>query len=100
MTENGICVDGRLTKIGDELEFTYDAGDYMRPWTVRSRASDAIDLKLVPFFERVAKTDLLVMRSEVHQVFGHYSGTVVAGGGEKLGIDGLVGWVEQHKARW
>jgi len=100
MTENGICVDGRLTKIGDELEFTYDSNDYMRPWTVRSRASDAVDLKLVPFFERVAKTDLLVMRSEVHQVFGHYSGSVTVESGEKLDIDGLVGWVEQHRARW
>jgi hypothetical protein len=40
MTENGICVDGRLTKIGDDLEFTYDS-DYMRQWSVRSRASDA-----------------------------------------------------------
>jgi hypothetical protein len=54
----------------------------------------------VPFFERVAKTDLRVMRSEVHQVFGRYSGAVVAESGEKLEIDGLVGWVEQHRARW
>ena len=100
MTENGICVDGRLTKIGDELEFTYDKKDYMRPWTVRSRGSDVVDLTLVPSFERVAKTDLFVMRSEVHQVFGRYSGSVVAEGGERVTIDGLVGWVEQHKARW
>ncbi|HSP56231.1 MAG TPA: DUF2804 domain-containing protein, partial [Dehalococcoidia bacterium] len=100
MTENGICVDGRLTKIGDDLAFTYDTGDYMRPWTVRTAASDAIDLTLTPFFQRVAKTDLLVMRSEVNQVFGHYSGVVVTGAGERIPIDGLVGWVEQHKARW
>jgi len=100
MTENAICIDGRLTKIGDELEFTYDSDDYMRPWTVRSRSSDAVDLKLVPFFERVAKTNLLVMRSEVHQVFGHYSGAVMAESGERIAIDGLVGWVEQHQARW
>lgn len=100
MTENGICVDGRLTKIGDELDFAYENRDYMRPWTIRSHESDAVDLVLVPFFERVAKTDLVIMRSEVHQVFGHYYGSVVAGGGEKLAIDGLVGWVEQHQARW
>lgn len=100
MTENGICVDGRLTKIGDDLDFTYHKGDYMRPWTVRTRASAAVDLTFTPFFDRVAKTDLLLMRSEVHQVFGHYAGTVVAEAGEKIPIDGLVGWVEQHKARW
>ncbi|HET9477481.1 MAG TPA: DUF2804 domain-containing protein [Dehalococcoidia bacterium] len=100
MTENGVCLDGHLTKIGHELEFTCDKKDYMRPWTVRSRESDAVDLELVPFYERVAKTDLVIMRSEVHQVFGRYSGSVVAEGGEKIAIDGLVGWVEQHQARW
>lgn len=100
MTENGICVDGRLTKIGEELEFTYDRGDYMLPWTVRTRGSNAIDLKLVPVFERVTRKDLVIMRSEVHQVFGHYSGSLVAEGGEELTVDGLVGWVEQHRARW
>jgi hypothetical protein len=100
MTENGLCVDGSLTKIGDDLDFTYDAGDYMRPWAVRTRSSDAVDLTFVPFFERVAKTDLVLMRSEVHQVFGRYSGTVVPDTGEKLDIDGLLGWVEQHSARW
>jgi hypothetical protein len=36
----------------------------------------------------------------VHQVFGHYSGTVVTETDEAVTIDGLIGWVEQHEARW
>jgi len=100
MTENGVCVDGRLTKIGDDLDFDYDAANFMRPWKVRTRKSGRVDLRFEPFFERVAKTDLLLMKSEVHQVFGHYSGSVVAEGGDEVTIDGLVGWVEQHTARW
>jgi len=100
MTENGVCVDGRLTKMGDELEFTYDSANYMRPWTVHSRTTGAVDLKFEPFFERVAKTDFLVMRSEVHQVFGRYSGVVLAEGDDRIAVDGLIGWVEQHRARW
>ncbi len=100
MTENGVCVDGRLSKIGEDLSFHYDRSDFRRPWSVRSICSSRVDLRFVPFFERVAKTDLLVLRSEVHQVFGHYSGAVVADGGDALQLDGLLGWVEQHQARW
>ncbi len=100
MTENGICLDGRLSKMGEDLAWEYDTQDYMKPWAVRTPASDRVNLRFVPFFERVAKTNLVVMRSEVHQTFGHYSGMVVADGGESVAVDGLVGWVEHHQARW
>src|SRR3954451_14218756 len=33
-TENGIFVDGRLTKLGNELEWTYDWNAPMQPWRV------------------------------------------------------------------
>lgn len=100
MNENGVCIDGRLTKISEDLVFTYDRSDYMKPWTIRTRSSGRVDLRLVPFFERVARTNLLVLRSEVHQVFGPYSGTVVTDDGDAIALDGILGWVEQHDARW
>ena len=31
MTENGICIDGRLTKISEDLVFEYDRADMMKP---------------------------------------------------------------------
>lgn len=34
MTENALCVDGRLTKIGEELDWGYS--DFLGPWTVRT----------------------------------------------------------------
>jgi hypothetical protein len=100
MTENGLCLDGRLHKVHEDLAFDYDRGDFMRPWSVRTAGSERIDLRFVPFFERVAKTNLLVLKSEVHQVFGHYHGTVVTDDGEPLKVNGLLGWVEQQDARW
>ena len=100
MTENGICVDGRLHKIHEDLRFEYDKSDYMKPWHVRSVGSDRVDLRLDPVFERVANTNLLLLKSDVHQVFGHYSGTVRDDDGGQIEIDGLVGWVEQQDARW
>jgi len=99
-TENGVCVAGRLHKIHEDLAFVYDRRDLMKPWEIRTVGSDRVDLRLVPFFERVAKTNLVLLKSEVHQVFGHYHGSIVKDDGERLQIDGLLGWVEQHEARW
>lgn len=95
-TENTLLLDGRIHKLA-EVEFDYDNTDFMRPWTMRS---DRVDLTFTPFLDRTAKTNLLLIQSEVHQMFGHYSGTVVDDLGRKVPIDGVVGWAEEHHARW
>ena len=54
-----------------------------------------------PFWiERVATTSLAVITSEVHQMFGRYNGQVVADDGEIVKIENLVGFAEEHHARW
>jgi len=100
MNENGFVVDGRVTKVHDDLCFEYDAANFMRPWRIRTRASDQVDLRFEPFFERVARTDALVIRSEVHQMIGRFSGAVTTADGERIAIDQMVGWAEEHHARW
>ena len=62
--------------------------------------SDRVDLTFTPFLDRTAKTNLLLIRSEVHQMFGHYSGTVADDTGSDIAIDGVIGWAEEHQARW
>jgi hypothetical protein len=59
-----------------------------------------LDLVFTPFLERVAKTDLKVLRSEVHQMFGRYNGTLVSDSGEKIEIKDAIGWAEEHNAKW
>jgi hypothetical protein len=54
----------------------------------------------VPFKDRTAETHLLVIDSIVHQMFGRYSGKVVADDGEEIVLDGLIGFAEEHHARW
>jgi hypothetical protein len=100
MTENGICVDGRLSKISEDLRFSYDPSDLMKPWTITAPVSGRIDLRLVPLFERVARTNRLLIYSEFRQVFGHFSGTLVPDDGQAIQVAGMIGWVEQHRARW
>ena len=46
------------------------------------------------------ETDLKLIFSEVHQMFGRYSGTAVTDEGEELQIEDLIGFAEEHQARW
>jgi hypothetical protein len=36
----------------------------------------------------------------VHQIFGRYRGTVRADDGEGVRLDDLIGFAEEHHARW
>lgn len=99
-TENALCVDGRLTKISEELAWDYDGAAFRTPWRVRTPASDGIDLTFTPGYERIASTNVVVVRSEVHQCFGRWAGTVRAADGLRLVVDDLFGWAEDHVARW
>ncbi len=100
VTENGLTVDGRVTKLSEDVAFTYDPRDFAKPWAIRTTRTDRVDLVFEPFFERVARSDILVVRSEVHQLIGRFAGTVVPDPGKPIRLEGLVGWAEEHRARW
>ena len=98
-TENTLILDGRIHKLG-QVDFTYDPTDFKRPWRMVS-PDGRLDLEFTPFLERVsAKTNLLLITSEVHQMFGRYRGSVKADDGETIAIVGLIGFAEEHHARW
>lgn len=97
-TENGVVLDGRLSKIREDVRFAYDVRDFMRPWTIRSR-SGAVDLAFTPFHERAEQIQLGVAASAVHQCFGHFDGAVTHDG-ERVEVRHLLGWAEEHRARW
>ena len=97
-SENCIILDGKVHKLG-KMAYTFDPRDYKKPW--RMVSPDArLELVFTPFFERVAKTNAVVLKSEVHQMFGRYNGWVVTDSGEKIEIKDLTGWSEEHYARW
>ncbi|MFH1634316.1 MAG: DUF2804 family protein, partial [Chloroflexota bacterium] len=77
----------------------YDPGDFMQPWHFRDDEG-RLDLDFVPFKDRTATTKLVVIDSQVHQMFGRYSGRVTADDGEEILLDGLIGFAEEHHARW
>lgn len=98
-TENGIIVDGVAHKLGQELTWRYDWEHPMRPWTVTDPGG-RLDLTLTPRFDRHSSTNALVLRTEVHQVFGTWSGTVVTDDGRELELRGALGFAEESRSRW
>jgi hypothetical protein len=102
-TENGILVDGQLTKIGNELEWTYDWDRPMEPWRVVD-PDGQIDLVLQPRYDKHTKIgggeDDGDEGSETHQVFGTWTGRVVTDDGVGIDIADLQGFAEEARQRW
>ncbi len=98
-TENGIVVDGRLTKIGDELVWTYDWDQPMQPWRVH-HPDGSLDVALTPAYDRHAALNAVVLATEVHQVFGMWTGHATDADGERHEIEGILGFAEEVRSRW
>jgi hypothetical protein len=97
-TENCLVIDGKIRKL-EQVKFGYRSGNYMLPWKFTDQEG-SVDLDFVPFKERIALTNLGIISSEVHQMFGKYSGIVRADDGEQIKISDLIGFAEEHHARW
>jgi len=100
MTENAIFIDGKMTKIHEDLLFTYDTKDFMKPWKVHTKFSEDVSMTFTPFFHRIAKTDLKLIYSEVHQMMGYFNGKIQLENGPTIEIKQLLGCIEEHKAKW
>jgi hypothetical protein len=97
-TENCFVLNGKIQKL-EQVTFNYDRHDFMRPWKFND-SEDRMNLNFVPFKERKAITNLGIIFSEVHQLLGRYSGTIVLDKGTTITIKDLFGFAEEHQARW
>ncbi len=97
-TENCLVLEGRIHKL-DRVPFVYDPKDYMRPWIFNDNEG-RLRLMFTPLVERLAKTNLGLLSSEVHQMFGRYNGRAITDDGEAIEIRDLIGFAEEHQARW
>lgn len=96
-TENSLLVDGRLHKISEELDWQYDRENWMAPWSI---TGERVGLTFTPFYDRVSSTNVGVIASATHQCFGHFGGWMTDDSGQRIPVDGVVGWVEDVHNRW
>jgi hypothetical protein len=96
--ENLVFYEGRAHKIG-RLGIELDHGDFYKPWRAVSE-DGRLDLTLAPILDRASSTNLGIIASIQHQVFGDWSGRVLLDDGREIRVEGLRGWCEKVVNRW
>ena len=70
-TENALFVDGRLNKIDEELPWSYDPPDWLRPWRI---TGPRVQAEFHPFHEQATRTKLGLLANDTNQCFGQFTG--------------------------
>lgn len=97
-SENALLYDGKLHKL-DKVEFILDTKDYMKPWIFTSN-DGRFEMDFKPVVDRQANTNLFIIKSLQHQVFGYFTGKAVLDDGTILKIDNLLGFAEDVLNWW
>ena len=72
--------------------------DFMSPWTFTSESGD-INLTFKPIIDRYSNTNVLIIQSNQHQVFGYFSGSIKAND-QEYKFENLLGFAEMVTNRW
>ena len=101
-TENMFYYDGEAYKL-DEVKIDIPMkglgkDDFMGKWIFRS-ISGEVEMTFTPIYDRHADTNLLILRSNQHQVFGKFNG-VIRVDGKEFEIKDLTGFAEKVYNRW
>ena len=97
-SENLIFYDGRAHKL-EEVVFHLDPDNYMAPWSFSS-SDGRFELGFQPAVDRYSSTNLGIIKSIQHQVFGRFSGRVRLDGGKNLDIVDFPGFAEDVLNWW
>ena len=101
-TENMLFYDGKAYKINDvrmDIPLKRSGGDdFMSKWTFRSPTGE-VAMEFFPILDRHADTNLLILRSNQHQVFGRFKGYIVIEG-KTIDINDALGFAEKVYNKW
>ena len=97
-TENMIFYEGKAHKL-DQVEFHLQEDDFLKPWKFTSNDS-RFQMDFMPILDRYSNTNLILIKSTQHQVFGRFSGKVILDNGEEIIVENLLGFAEKVMNRW
>lgn len=97
-SENALFYKGKIHKL-EEITFHPDENNFLKPWKFSS-SDHRFRMHFFPCLDRHSSTNLFLLQSIQHQVFGHFSGKVVLDNGEILTVDRMLGFAEVVKNRW
>ena len=101
-SENVLFYDGKIHKLS-QVKFVIPQKDgednFMARWKFTSD-DRRFRMKFEPIMDRSSKTNLGVICSDQHQVFGRFSGVAILDNGRKIKIDKLTGFAEKVRNKW
>lgn len=101
-SENMLFFDGKAHKL-DQVTFHIPQkdgkDDFMSSWTFTSN-DYRVNLDFTPIIDRAACTNVGVILSDQHQVFGRFNGECVLDDGTIIQIEDAVGFAEKVHNKW
>ena len=99
-SENMLFYDGKAHKIS-AVKFNIPGGekDFMSPWTFTSD-DGRFEMDFVPVLDRAACTDVKLIKSDQHQVFGRFTGKAVLDDGRVIEVRDFPGFAEKVENKW
>lgn len=73
--------------------------DYMKPWTFTSD-DGKFEMDFVPIIDRASCTDVQLIKSDQHQVFGKFTGKATLEDGTVIEIKDFMGFAEKVENKW
>lgn len=102
-SENMLFVDGiahKLSRVTFNIPQTAGGkDDFLRPWTFTSD-DGRFEADFTPQLDRAALTDLKVLVSDQHQIFGTFTGKCILDDGSALRFKDLCGFAEKVHNKW
>ncbi|CBZ03280.1 hypothetical protein H04402_01468 [Clostridium botulinum H04402 065] len=100
ITENALLIDGKILKLNECILYDYDKNNLMKPWSIKTEISNKVNLIFKPIYDRMARTDVVLLKSTVHQIIGEFYGEIKDEQGNIINIKDLKGCAEEHYAKW
>jgi len=101
-SENMLFCDGvahKLSQVSFNIPMKDGREDYMKPWTFTSD-DKRFEMSFVPIIDRASCTDVKLICSDQHQVFGRFTGKAVLDDGEIIDVKDMLGFAEKVHNKW
>ena len=99
-SENMLFYNGRAHKLSQvTFNIPGDEKDFLSPWTFTSD-DGRFEMDFVPQMDRASCTDVRLIKSDQHQVFGRYSGKAVLDDGTAINVKDFPGFAEKVENKW
>ena len=99
-SENMLFYNGKAHKISQvKFNIPGDEKDFLSPWTFTSD-DGRFEMDFVPVLDRASCTDVILIKSDQHQVFGRFTGKAILDDGKVIEIKDFPGFAEKVENKW